>query len=115
MNTWANIEWHYEIHRRFGEQLVYYLLRVRPFVVPEIKSRLKSLLEREELESIRVFEIFGRNDLLIRAWLHPNFSNEFPSWLRDSLQYDTEVDIFVVTDPHVISSSSPKLLEPEND
>lgn len=109
MDPWANLEWHYDVHDRFAEELVYYLLRVRPFRVNDIKTRLKSLLERENLESVRIFEIFGRNDLLVRAWLHPVVNRDFPDWLKDALSFETEIEVFTVRDPFVILSKPPTL------
>jgi hypothetical protein len=113
MDSWSNLEWHYEVHSRFGEQLVYYLLRIRPFQVLEIQTKLKELLQRKNLESVRVSVIFGRNDLLIRAWLHPVTTREFPEWLKNALQFDTEVLVFTVAKPFVISSVSADTTLPE--
>lgn len=109
MDAWSNLEWHYDVHDRFAEELVYYLLRIRPFRVNEIKSKLKSLLERENLESVRIFEIFGRNDLLVRAWLHPVVNRDFPDWLKDALSFETEIEVFTVREPFVILSNPPTL------
>lgn len=114
MDYWANLEWHYEVHERFGEELVYYLLRVRPFH-NEIKSQLRTLLERENLESVRIFEIFGRNDLLVRAWLHPVAKRDFPDWLREALASDTDFEEFKVTEPFKLLSGPPSLNLPDSD
>lgn len=114
MDYWANLEWHYEVHERFGEELVYYLLRVRPFH-KEIKNQLKALLERKNLESVRIFEIFGRNDLLVRAWLHPVAKRDFPDWLKEALTFDTECEVFSVSQPFTILSGPPSLNLPDSD
>jgi hypothetical protein len=114
MDPWANLEWHYEVHERFGEELVYYLLRVRPFH-NEIRSQLRTLLERKNLESVRIFEIFGRNDLLVRAWLHPVAKRDFPDWLREAPASDTDFEEFTVTEPFRILSGPPSLNLPDSD
>src|ERR1700741_81302 len=107
MDSWANMEWHYEVHHRFGEQLVFYLLRVRPFEAEIVIDKLTNVLTKHKLESVRVFKVFGANDLLIRAWLHSQVSPEFPEWLRDSLVYDIGIKTFTVTGLHMISSLPP--------
>ncbi|HWN09096.1 MAG TPA: hypothetical protein VNO50_07495 [Pyrinomonadaceae bacterium] len=102
------------MHKRFGEELVYYLLRVRPFH-NEIKNQLRTLLESKNLESVRIFEIFGRNDLLVRAWLHPVAKRDFPGWVRETLASDIELEEFTVTEPFRILSGPPSLNLPDSD
>ena len=114
MDSWANMEWHYEVHHRFGEQLVYYLLRVRPYEAEIVFEKLTSLLTRHKLESVRIFKVFGANDLLIRAWLHSQVTPDFPEWLRDSLVYDIGIKTFTVTALHMISSLPPEVSLPDN-
>jgi hypothetical protein len=114
MDYWANLAWHYEVHKRFGEELVYYLLRVRPFH-NEIKNQLRTLLESKNLESVRIFEIFGRNDLLVRAWLHPVAKRDFKGWVREALASDTDFEEFTVTEPFKILSGPPSLNLPDSD
>jgi hypothetical protein len=107
------MEWHYELHHRFAEQLVYYLLRVRPFEAQRVSDSLNALLARSELQSVRVFKLIGPNDLLIRAWHHSNVTPNFPDWLREALVFGTEVRRFVVANVHMISSFAPALEQPE--
>lgn len=107
--SWSNIEWHYEVHRRLGEELVFFLVQVRPFVSQNIIETLEDILEKKQLESVRVFEVFGPNDLLIRAWLHSSVKSDFQSHLQDALGFIQEIRDFDVTAASVISSSVPSI------
>lgn len=97
MSDWGNKVWHYHVHQRLGEVLFYYLARVRPFNIEEIKSRIHSLLIEKRLGSVRVFPIFGPYDLLIRAWLHPSIETEFRTWIDRALVNCRALYPFAVT------------------
>jgi hypothetical protein len=115
MSNWSNLEWHYDIHTRFGEQLVFYLVSIRPFDPQKVQGGFSGFLESEKLESVRVFKIVGPNDLLVRAWIHANNTFKFPDLLKDSLKYaGTRVLPFVVTTAFAISSTIPSLELPSD-
>lgn len=95
--VWSNYEWHHLVHERLGEELRYYLVRVRPFDTNEIATNFQLLLRTRELEGVRAFLIFGPNDLLVRAWLHGKVAPTFPDWLTDSMVNGVELRQFVVS------------------
>jgi hypothetical protein len=109
MDLFANMEWHYDVHQRLGEKLVYYLLRIRPFDAKDVKDKLRSLLTTQHLESVRIFKVFGSNDLLIRAWLHAQVSPEFPEYLKKALPQEISISTFTVRDAHAIASEPPHI------
>jgi len=85
MSFWRGRVWHDEVHRLLGENLFYFLARVRPFDSDDVKQRLDTLLAAEQPGSVRAFAVFGSYDLLIRAWLHPNVSAQFQASLKSRL------------------------------
>ncbi|MEK6322900.1 MAG: hypothetical protein AABN33_14585 [Acidobacteriota bacterium] len=87
-NPWEPKLWHYRVHERLGETLLFFLVRVRPFDLQELTDRLKRLITEKRLGGITVFPIFGSYDLLIRAWLHPSIAAQFRAWVGSSLVHD---------------------------
>lgn len=110
---WGNKVWHHLVHERLGEVLFYYLAQVRPFNVHKTTEDLNRLIVERKLGSIRVFPIFGPDDLLIRAWLHPSMESEFRKWLDQSLKGCRNLLPFAVThiDKRWYSDESPKVLD----
>jgi hypothetical protein len=110
---WENKVWHHLVHERLGEVLLYYLAQVRPFNLKKTREELNRLIEEKRLGSIRVFPIFGPDDLLIRAWIHPSEENEFRQWLDDSLEGCRALIPFRVTQVYKrwYSSDGPQTLD----
>jgi hypothetical protein len=96
MSFWENKVWHHLVHKKLGEVLFYYLVRVRPFNLKSTIANLEQLFKEKRLGSIRVFLIFGPYDLLIRAWLHPSIEPEFREWLEKSLEQTRSIHPFAV-------------------
>jgi hypothetical protein len=81
-----NTAWSYRVHERLGEELHYYVVNVRPYVRKKIVSEFEHIIEQHKLGSVRVFPIFGRHDLIVRAWLHPNVAHNFHQWVREGVE-----------------------------
>ncbi len=85
LRFWDNKFWHHLVHRRLGETLFYYLVRIRPFDLAEVDRAFDKLFKEHPFGSIRVFPIFGTYDLLIRAWLYPSVADRFRNALDETL------------------------------
>ena len=85
MSFGSDYAWNDPVHRLLGESLFYFLAQVRPFDPEGIKRNVDRFLAERQPGSVRVFAVFGSNDLLIRAWLHPNAQSEFQTWLNEGL------------------------------
>lgn len=92
---WENRFWHHEVHERLEERLHYYLVRIRPLDHEDIYAKISAFLFQHKLRSVRIFPIFGSYDLLIRAWLRPEFAADFRNELG-SLAPQTKLSDFVV-------------------
>lgn len=78
MDSWEEkFRWHYKVHLHLKESLIYFWLNIKTPDYSEIKDKFESLLKKYQWGSIRVFSIFGRYDLIIRAWIHPLSLNNF--------------------------------------
>jgi len=96
MSFWSNKVWHHSVRQKLGEDLVYYKVRLRRLIISETSGVLGDLLSRERIESVRAFVVFGANDLLFRAWLHPRIAKPFKFALGTALQADSSPEQFTV-------------------
>jgi hypothetical protein len=86
MQSWEHTyRWHHRVHEQLGERLNYYLIRLARFDLERTKKEFDEFLDTMQLGSIRVFPVFGRYDLLVRAWLYPTIEATFRNWLRANL------------------------------
>ena len=92
--------WNYAVHRHLGEILAYYFVKVDLYDRTRIKMKLEKMLSDHNLGSVRVFEIFGNYDLIIRAWIYPSIEQKFREWLQEALPYRL-IHIFQSTDSDV--------------
>jgi hypothetical protein len=97
MDSWdEKYRWHYDVHMNLNESLIYYLLNVKTPDYIEIKNKFDYLFKKHQWGSIRIFSIFGRYDLLIRAWLHPSNVNKFRDVIKNEFG-NRELIPFAVT------------------
>lgn len=78
--------WHERVHRHLGEVLCYFFVKVSPLDTPRIKDGLDKMFLARGLGSVRVFEVYGAYDLIVRAWLHRTLVKDFDLWLTGSLE-----------------------------
>jgi hypothetical protein len=78
--------WDYDVHKRLQEQLVYYLVRIRPYNRRRAIQDLKDLIKQESLGTVRAFELLGPHDLLIRAWIYSTIAPGFQELLLKHLK-----------------------------
>lgn len=96
MNDWKD-HWHSEVHNHFGEVLFYYLVKVNTVDYELIVNKFNHLLSSNQWGSIRVFPIFGRHDLIIRAWISPVLENRFRKSIKEIFENHDPLP-FAVTD-----------------
>ena len=95
---WTNRFWSHLVHHdRLTERLHYYFLRIRPFNPNQLKKGIELLIKEQGLGGIRCYSVFGRYDLVVRAWLHPSLAANFYKWL-EGLEGCRRIRQFVVED-----------------
>jgi hypothetical protein len=97
---WRQKAWHHKVHQHLGETLHYYLARVRPYDAPKAKKAIEEMAKLHKLGSIRVFELFGPYDLLIRVWAHPAQAEHLRDWLMFALKPSDPLCPFMVHTIH---------------
>ena len=105
--------WHERVHLRLGENLYYFFFKLSPFDTRRARHELDEMIKKNQLGSVRSFEIFGAYDLIVRAWLHPNIVNQFRGWLTSALKDQLRAThTFEVThiDRRWYKSADPKVL-----
>lgn len=84
MDNWVEkYRWHYRVHMHLKESLMYYWLNVKTPDYIEIKEKFDSLFKKYQWGTIQVFSIFGRYDLIIRAWINPLILNNFKDVVKN--------------------------------
>ncbi|MEW6619980.1 MAG: ATP-binding protein [bacterium] len=81
--------WHYDIHKKFNENLLYILLGFLPvYKRDEIFPKIRDFLEGNQISSYCIYEIYGIYDVLLRIWLPQKISPlNFPRELENELKY----------------------------
>lgn len=86
--TNTNLLWHYRVHRKFQESLMYIQLSFLPvYRRKDIFDRLTKFLGEKEILSYCIYEVYGYYDILLRLWL-PN--SESPLHFRKRLHESLE-------------------------
>ena len=94
----ATLGWHEAVHRRLGEVLYYFFVKVNLNNPNRIKAQFDRLIADKKLSSVRIFEVFGTYDLIIRAWVHSSKAQEFRKWIQDALGEECRlIHLFEVT------------------
>lgn len=75
--------WHPEVHERFGEQLMYFLLAVKPFKRDEHDADVEKLMQKFGIPRYCSYQLFGSYDSLLRVWLPPSAASEFKREIGD--------------------------------
>jgi hypothetical protein len=74
---WDDKFWDRTVHRFFKEELLFFLVKLKPFRHREIARELNRINRDLQLGSVHAFKIMGQFDLLIRAWLHRDVVAQF--------------------------------------
>jgi len=61
--------WHPDVHARFQEGLVFFLIKVRVFEKSKLYSRLEEYIKDKGFAGYRIFQVFGIYDVVLRIWL----------------------------------------------
>lgn len=62
--------WHHKVHEHLGEKLRYFLLKVSPYDEDKLSNSLERLVKDNHISGLRAYRVFGRNDMMVRAWMH---------------------------------------------
>ena len=89
--------WHPEVHIRFQESLLYYLLRVRPFRKKKLTARLRAFLDSQGLAGYCFYQIYGTYDVLLRVWLPVGMEGQFVTELQKELHEVHQCNPFKVS------------------
>lgn len=77
VNEKAEFLWHYDVHKRFGENLLYLMFSFVPVYRREdIINSLKKFIGERGISSYCIYEMFGYYDIMLRIWLP---SSQHPS------------------------------------
>ena len=76
------ILWHPLVHRRFREELYYFLFRFKSFDDETADRVCRWLLERQSLRGFAFYLTMGVYDALLRVWLDPHARDALLSGLR---------------------------------
>ncbi|MEW6607860.1 MAG: ATP-binding protein [bacterium] len=81
--------WHYDIHKKFKENLLYILLGFLPvYKRDEIFPQIRDFLKENQISSYCIYEIYGIYDILVRIWLPQKISPlNFLGELENELKY----------------------------
>jgi hypothetical protein len=69
--------WHPAAHQRFGEELYYFLLAVKPFAREKHNEAIAGLMHKFGIPRYCSYQLFGSFDALLRVWLPPRAVREF--------------------------------------
>lgn len=69
-NFFDQYVWHHKVHEHLKECVRYFLLALSPYDEDKLKNSLRKLVEENHISGLRAYRVFGRDDLLIRAWMH---------------------------------------------
>ena len=89
--------WHPAAHQRFGEELYYFLLAVKPFARKKHDEVIAGLMHKFGIPRYCSYQLFGSFDALLRVWLPPRAVREFISEAK-SLPNVRSVHDFRVSD-----------------
>lgn len=81
--------WHYDVHRKFREELLYFQVAFWPtYKQEQILSRITDFFKREGIRSYFIYEIYGIYDILLRVWVPQRLqpSSEFKRNLEKELE-----------------------------
>ncbi|MBL8237151.1 MAG: SIR2 family protein [Bryobacterales bacterium] len=84
-DVWGKRAWSWHVHRDFKEDLLYVLIRIRPYQRERAKLDLMRFREVKGLGEFRVYELFGPYDLLLRAWVPSQMTTEILAELKPSI------------------------------
>jgi hypothetical protein len=68
--TFNQFVWHHKVHEHLKERVRYFLLALSPYNEDKLKESLNNLVRDHDIRGLRAYRVFGRYDLLIRAWMH---------------------------------------------
>lgn len=75
VNEKAEFLWHYNVHKKFGENLLYLMFSFVPvYRREEIISSLEKFIMERSISSYCIYEIFGYYDIMLRIWI-PSFQH----------------------------------------
>lgn len=91
------IVWHPLVHSRFQENLLYYLLRVRPFRKDDFNAKLENFLKQNRLSAYSIYQIYGTYDVLLRVYVPPSLEASFVPNLQRVITSVRQCNPFKVT------------------
>jgi hypothetical protein len=75
--------WHPAVHKRFGEHLHFYLIRLRDPLHEPVSEQIRRALQDAHVEYACEYSIFGFWDALVRVWLTPAAEKKFERIRKD--------------------------------
>jgi len=78
--------WHHRVHEHLDESLRYFLLKISPYNEIQLSKSLEQLVEDNHISGLRAYRVFGRNDLMVRGWMHNKTYSEMPTLFTRYLQ-----------------------------
>jgi hypothetical protein len=63
--------WHPLVHRRFQEELYFFLMSIKPFDEDKCFDDLAELMGEFGIKKFCAYQVFGQFDVLLRVWLPP--------------------------------------------
>ncbi|MDI6735254.1 MAG: ATP-binding protein [bacterium] len=115
-----NYLWHYDVHERFGQSLLYLQLGFFPlYRKKEVRNQILDFLEKKKICSYCLYETYGHYDLLLRVWLPSQSLIHFPKELQDGLKIlgcTKVIPFFVEKNPlhWMWMEGNDKILSPSN-
>lgn len=90
--------WHPEVHKRYGEELTFYLLDVSPPNWQAVSRDFNRYAQKTGISAYELYQVFGTSDFLLNLWLSPADESPVALALRHAIQGLTEVQPFKVSD-----------------
>lgn len=80
--------WHYDVHKKLGESLLYIQLTFLPtYKREEIFEQIRGFFQKKKISSYCIYEIYGYYDLLLRIWIPERQLLMCPKELHDRLKH----------------------------